>query len=109
MVIDLNSGAYFSFVGAAADIWSLMASGAGLAGTVDRIAARYAIDVPTVQRDVGTFVAELTAHELLLDGSARDESPLDLGPVAVTYETPELERHDDLADLLLLDPVHEVD
>ena len=114
MVIDLNSGAYFSFVGAAADVWSLVTSGYDAGAASDLVAARYSADPASVRTDVSQFLTELGEQGLLSDapaeaGAVPDVPPVELGPATAAYETPHLERYDDLADLLLLDPVHEVD
>jgi hypothetical protein len=73
-----------------------------------------------VGHDVRSFADQLVAEGLLADAPA-DElpagdvpaggvPPTDLGEssLPLVYTPPAIERFDDLADLLLLDPIHEV-
>jgi hypothetical protein len=110
MVIDLNSGAYFAFVTASADAWSLLASGhdAEHAGTV--LAERYSVAAEDAAADVALFAQRLVAEGLLED-SPTTLGTVELPPVTerLEYVAPDLERFEDLADLLLIDPVHEVE
>jgi coenzyme PQQ synthesis protein D (PqqD) len=111
MVIDLRSGGYFAFVGAAADAWTLLAGGddAELAGA--RLAERYGVRPEVGRDDVRSFCRELIAEGLLEDAPASGprEAELDALSAPLAYAAPAIERFDDLADLLLLDPVHEVE
>jgi hypothetical protein len=111
MVIDLKSGAYFAFIGAAADAWSLLAAGQEPEAVAARLAERYDVAPETAGGDVRAFAGQLVAEGLLEDGPAARTDVADLGgpPGDTTYTAPAIEKYDDLADLLLLDPIHEVD
>lgn len=111
IVINLQSGAYFSLRGVAADAWSLLASGVDIAEAAAVMAGRYAARVETVETDLEAYVAQLCNDGLLLERPGGDVAPVELpdpalGPV---YTAPLAERYDDMAALLLLDPIHDVD
>lgn len=100
IVIDLKSGAYFSFQGWSAWAWEALIAGE----TVGAITAAFGgID------GVDGFVASLTSAGLISDRAS------DVAPSATPAQptdsvtAPIAERFDDLADMILLDPVHEVD
>jgi len=104
VAIDLDTGSYYSLDGSGAAIWQLIESGA----SVQEIEAAVGVAEPVV-----TFVAELATEGLIrpsTDGAsgpraAEASVPMPSGP----FEAPRLEKFSDLEDLLLLDPVHDVD
>ena len=111
IAIDLESGAYFALDDVAAVCWSVLAGGATLDAAVDATVARFDVASETAQRDIEHFVDELVRVGLL--GPA-DQAPESAGvPDAATelraYKPPAIERFDDLEELLVLDPIHEVD
>jgi hypothetical protein len=123
IAIDLERGAYYAMVGPAADIWSTIVAGSSTAEACRVLAARYGADLDVVQPDVESFVQRLAAENLIVPRLAAAEAQNGTAatpngvatsmlpdPVApVRWTTPELERYDDMADLVLLDPIHEVD
>jgi hypothetical protein len=112
IVINLRTGTYFSLVGTAADAWDLLLAGAPLEDVAAGVAHRYGAEVPDVQRDLDAFVTSLVDEELLVVADSRTAlgSFDDLGAAAErTYHPPMLEKYDDMEELLLLDPIHEVD
>lgn len=116
IIVNLDSGAYYSLRGAGAAIWEM----AGQGWNADRIAAacaqRFEGESDQIQAAVARLLAELTAEGLLVAaGAAPDASPLGNGeaPAAPAgrrqpFGEPVLEKYTDMADLLLLDPIHEV-
>jgi hypothetical protein len=122
MVINLESGAYFAFDGAAADAWTLLAAGHAAGSVGEQLTGRYEVDIATVTGDVERFAAELERDGLLVADPTPTPTPaaavtnghqsgpaLDALPVRLPYVTPTIDKYDDLQDLLLLDPIHEVD
>lgn len=111
IAIDLESGAYFALDDAAADCWSILAGGGSPDRAVDATVARFAVARETARADVARFVREVVEVGLL--------TPADRAPVPVAlpdgpaptrpYAPPAIERFDDLEELLVLDPIHEVD
>jgi len=110
IAINLETGVYYAMVGSAADIWSAFQP----SGTVDRaveiLAERYDTSTASIRDDVVSFVKRLEDAGLLVTADG-DLGTKDLparasnGPWAV----PELEEYHDMADLVLLDPIHQVD
>jgi hypothetical protein len=117
IVINLRTGAYFSLVGAAADIWDLLLTGRPLDTVAATVARRVGVEVPVVRADLDPFVTSLLHEGLLVAAEPPaalpidDTVPLDDQRAAPegTYRPPMLEKYDDMEELLLLDPIHEVD
>jgi Coenzyme PQQ synthesis protein D (PqqD) len=105
IAINFITGAYFSLRDTAADIWRLVLSGASKEAIAD--AAVSASDLPEARKQVLDFLSELVALELLKqhEGQASNESE----PVFVTpYTAPVIDKFEDMAEFIKLDPIHEV-
>lgn len=111
IAINLATGAYFSLVGAAADAWDLLVAGTDLDAVALAVAPRYGVDPSTVRADLDAFVAALVADGLVAEGGAAAPAAVELPAVAegAAYAAPTLDKYDDMEELLLLDPIHEVD
>ncbi|HZT52759.1 MAG TPA: PqqD family protein [Gaiellaceae bacterium] len=117
IVINLASGNYYSMRGAGADVWEIVQAqpGTDASGIVAAVSQRFDAPTETVEREVAAFLEELRREELIAateDGAAAATAVLDGLPDADgrrPFEPPQLEKYTDLQDLVLLDPVHEVD
>jgi hypothetical protein len=111
VVIDLASGSYFSLVGSAAVIWASLAA----RPTLDEVAA-YLGRVYDAEPDEcfaagGAFLDALVAEGLVVQVDGAGESRTDpvLPAASGPLPEPQLEKFDDMQQLILLDPVHEID
>jgi hypothetical protein len=111
MVINLDTGVYYSVTGVGAAVWPMLVGGATPREISDRVARHYGTDSASVERDVDAFIARLADEAILRplqDGVAAGSfDALDNWP-AVTYPGFGFERYDDMQALLVIDPVHEV-
>lgn len=116
VAIDLHTGNYYSLRDSAAPVWGALESAAGMPEIIERLAERYESGADGIEEDVRRFLDDLIAEELIVplaegedpppvpegrngsSGASRGESP----------RPPVLEKFDDMQDLILLDPVHEV-
>jgi hypothetical protein len=108
-VIDLRNGIYFSLNSTGALLWPLLVEGT----TVDALVARVispSDQVSNVAPAIESFVAALAAAGLIEEVDDVDAEAIDRLAAAdrPPFVPPELERFDDLQDLLLLDPIHDV-
>jgi hypothetical protein len=95
VLINLRLGRYYALDARATEVWRMVCSGAAFE---DVVAAR-------ADEDVRTFLARLVEEDLVvLEGG-----PLPAAPAANGHPVPGLEVFTDLEDLLLLDPIHDVD
>ena len=113
IAIDLESGTYYSLRNASAEIWHCIKAGAGEASIGDSLAERYTGTPAEIGSAVSRLLDELAAERLIEEtpeGVAPAEPPsLAPGPEGrVPFVAPVLEKHTDMQDLILLDPVHDV-
>lgn len=116
IIIDFDSGAYFSADGVGAVIWERIAQNASVNDIVHALTQRYAGDHTDIKKVVKQFLIELQRESLIapLDGapSAPRAAPAMPDPnlaARPAFQAPSLYKYTDMQDLLLLDPIHEVD
>jgi len=110
IILNFESGTYYSLNQSARSIWEDLAAGVEAALLTERLGSRYGPGVTMRSVDVEDFVAELEREQLIV--AAPDRVAPALEPAASTegdYESPRLEKFTDLQELLLLDPIHEMD
>jgi hypothetical protein len=111
MMINLETGAYFALEHSAADCWSALVEGAGPDGLVDVLVAAYEVERPQAAADVDAFLRSLV-DESIVGWSASTPAVAVTPPAAAatrqTYRAPQIDKHDDLEELLLLDPIHDI-
>ena len=113
VAVNLESGVYFSLVGSGADIWKrLTLGGADLDSLVAILRRTYDCDGVDVRTDVGRFLTELADRNLIVPQEP-PAAPVVGDAIDLTdprpYQAPRVEAFDDLQDILLLDPIHDVD
>ena len=110
VVINTLIGSYYSLRGSAIDIWSLIEANASRQMIVESLAARYDGDREAIAAAVDRCLAQLVEHALIGEAPANNGSLTSVqrnGPKQALPE-PLIESVDDLRDLLVLDPVHDV-
>ncbi|OOZ38737.1 hypothetical protein BOW53_14545 [Solemya pervernicosa gill symbiont] len=108
VVLNLTTGRYFGFNQAAGVIWRAMMESA----TPNEILASVA-EHPVLNAEVmGGFVNRLVEFELLVvdpDGTSRTLESETVELLVAVAEVPTVESYDDLADLMVVDPIHDTD
>ena len=112
IAIDFSTGKYASFVGPSADIITLLQEGVPREGWLPLIAQEFD-SVPAdeaVDDEIDRFLETLAGHGLIESTDVvtgqLDSLPQDYQRTA--WSTPLLAIEDDLADLLVIDPIHDV-
>jgi hypothetical protein len=107
IAIDFASGAYFIMQGTAGEIWRMLIAGAPVAAIVAQCLAAGA-PAGQVEDEVGRFVDELVAARLIeIDPGLNGNGAFATAPLAA-YATPALEKFEDMSELIMIDPVHDV-
>jgi len=114
IVINLASGNYYSVKGAGADIWDVLQSSPGInaSAITAAIVSRFDRASEAVEHEIAAFLEHLRQEDLVAaadNGAVTGSNGISVGDSAKTYEPPLLEKYTDMQDLVLLDPVHEVD
>ncbi len=116
VLVNLETGHYYSLRACGAEIWTLIESGAGLHDITAALANRYEAGAGVIAGSVARLIAELQDEGILtpthesVAGNAGGMAPA-LAPVTAQapFQPPVLEKFTDMQDLILLDPIHEVD
>ncbi len=109
LIINLESGAYYSAAGSGEQIWALLSSGCTSGEAVDQLALRYGEDArPAVEEAVKRLATDLLAEQLLVPAAGAPNVPQDVVHATAVFADPVLNKYTDMQDLLLLDPIHEV-
>jgi len=116
IIVNLKNGHYYSLTQSATLIWAGIQQHAPLEQIQDRLLARYSGDTASIRQGLVDLIKALEVEQLITQRSATDESPVDESTAGETppgekeaYLPPLFERFTDMGDLLLLDPVHEVE
>jgi len=115
IIVNLATGHYFNLQGSAAEIWEALAREESVDSIVATLAARYAAADGEIETAVNGLVSELESAELVVpEESTESATAALLGSVTVgadrpAFPAPSFAQHTDMQDIILLDPVHEVD
>jgi hypothetical protein len=108
VIANLDHGTYYSVGGSGVDAWVAVCDGVAMHRVAEAIAAASGADAAVVGDELQRLVDDLVAEALISpDGLAADDPPH--APTRATYASPTLERFTDMQQLLLLDPIHDVD
>jgi hypothetical protein len=111
VAIHLDTGAYHSLTGTAADAFLLLAEEATPAELAQALEAKYDAPAEEIARALAPFLQALVSEQLIVPVvTRRERAPLHLEVTSpkLPFTPPSLEAYHDLQSLFLLDPVHEV-
>jgi hypothetical protein len=116
IIVHLDTGSYYDLNHVGAAIWEPLERGAAAVEIVAELVARFDADRAQVERDVDALVEELVDEGLIVAQDGADTGASSPNGVlgrpeasGLPYVVPVLNKHSDMQELLLLDPVHEVD
>ena len=115
VLINLDSGNYYSFSGSGAVIWDLLVSGNSVTEIIQRLQAHFSNDGAEIEPNVASFVENVVSEGLVLprEGESVGNDGPKTAPVSPLkgdrFEPAKLQKFSDMQELLLLDPIHEVD
>lgn len=122
VLVRLDTGSYYSIDKAGAEIWSFIENGATVNQIIEEISNRYVGNHGDIQNGVNQIVSKLQQEGLIVPDKALKEENrrATQNPGAATavinehtekphFEVPTLHKYTDMEDLLLLDPIHDVD
>lgn len=109
VLVHFESGRYYSVRGIGADICQLLSAGMTIGDAWRRLSSHFQIPEAQVEKDVREFVDELVRENVLVTATSNVLANAQLSIAASRYERATFEKFDDMADQLLLDPIHEID
>lgn len=116
VLVNLDSGFYYSLGGCAGRVLELIEAGATVEALVARLRDESAGDPAEIEGRIAGFLAELRAEAILVPRPPGTGAGVDdaakvpaVGTTRPPFAPPTVEKFSDMQDLLLLDPIHEVD
>jgi len=111
VIVDLATGRYHAAVGVAATVWEGILCGHSLELIMDDVRRAHTGVPDNAEHHVKGFIVSVVDAGLAMPSTevlstSDTRSPISGEPTA--WSVPVLESHDDLADLMLIDPVHDV-
>ena len=111
VAVHLGTGRYFSIDLIGTEIINLLETGSPLGAIVQHLSVRYGADPKLVEGAVNQFVGQLLDEGLIGPAPVASASATitDASRADVEFTPPTLGVYADMEDLLLLDPIHDVD
>ena len=113
VLINMESGSYYSLTETGAVIWEMIENGIGTEAMLTELLIQYDAPVTVIEPALATFISELEKENLVIGvDSVIDIKPLENEKAIGTkqpFGAPILNRYNDMQELLLLDPIHDVD
>lgn len=112
IIIHLETGTYYNLNDVGRDVWLGLEAGVPSQAIVKALSSAYGVMPELAGEAVDALLTSLLAEEILV---AADSSPTDIEPFKLPdrsgcpFTSPELTIHTNMADLLMLDPIHDVD
>jgi hypothetical protein len=113
IMINLATGSYYSLDRVGGEVWALLEASLPVEDIVVQLGRRYDAVEDDIWRGVEDLLQRLSSEELVVPGDDSDPigaASLEPAPASrPPFRAPRLEKFTDMQDLILLDPVHEVD
>lgn len=118
VIINMESGIYYSLEQDGAALWRRLQQGASLSELIAETAVTYAVTSDEITPALQQFVAELAENQLVVAGATPTRATVSVHTQANDhfasnsvrcFTPPILNKFTDMQDLLLLDPIHDVD
>jgi len=113
VIVNLENGVYYSLRTSGVDVWNLIETGANLEELTNLMIDRYDGSPEVVRKSISELLIALQQEGLVEVSSTKrtvSQAPQTLMEgKKQKYELPLLEKYSDMQELLLLDPIHEVD
>jgi len=114
LVIDSETGVYFALPDSASVILRLLTAGCSVDDVLCKVSALYRTDREGIRDGVEGFITGLLREEIIipnLEGKPVEGSNCEPAyeDIPDSFQQPVLQKFDDLQQLMLLDPIHDVD
>ncbi|HRZ43235.1 MAG TPA: hypothetical protein P5228_11095 [Bacteroidales bacterium] len=118
IVMNLKNGFYYSFTGIGPAIWELIMAGASHDQIRTIMSQSFGSLMPDFEEVLNSFITELKTNEIILESQEPLFTHTDAGLKSLassdlfapeTAKPPVFHRYTDMQDVLLLDPIHDVD
>ena len=115
IVVNIDRGYYYSLLKTGADLWSCIEGHLDSQRMIQEIGKKYDGSIEEITAAVDEFLDKLQHEDLIIANTiiitpgAINHQESATGNEKPKFEKPILEKFTDMEDLLLLDPIHEID
>lgn len=112
MVVNLATGHYFNVQGSGVELWECVVREESVEEIVARLEAVYEAGSGEIEAAALTFLAELASEELIVPADDLPRPAVAAPTPSATrlpFTLPSVAKFTDMQDIILLDPVHEVE
>lgn len=110
VAVNLDVGIYYSITGISATVWQMIQNNFSIEEMV-KILTTHCANPDGIQENLDIFLQKLIDKSLIITSASLGNTPLKELELGKIDKMPELciEEFSDMQDILLLDPVHDVD
>lgn len=116
VVVNLETGTYFSVENVGAVVWAMLEEGHNLDEVVSKVSSSFGKPDQEVRSIIEKFILKLLDQGLIIASIDKPAViPEEVGLISkvrfdpARFTEPEIKKYTDMQDLLLLDPIHDVD
>ena len=120
VIVNLKNGTYYSIDKVGADVWTLLERGLPVAQIIEDIQSRYIGNKDTITQSIMQLISQLQKESLIVSRDFSESTTEQINghtetstgrteSTKIPFEEPKLEKYSDMEDLLLLDPIHDVE
>ena len=111
VLVNLESGVYYSLKYSAAQIWIRLINQYSPTEIFTDLIQIYQVDENDLMSDINLFFTQLLEDKIIKIASETEKKSIEFNSkgILVNYTSPVVEAFSDMQEILLLDPVHDVD
>ena len=111
VLVNLESGVYYSLRYSAAQIWIRLINQYSPSEIFADLIQIYKVDENDLKSEINLFFTQLLEVKIIKVASETKKKSIEFNSkeILVPYKSPVLETFSDMQEILLLDPVHDVD
>ena len=109
VLVNLETGVYYSLRGSAAQIWIRIENHFNVNEILESLRLLYSDFEKDGESEITRFIQELIDKKLIKQIDNLEQGTLIADRLDKPYSIPIMEMYSDMQDILLLDPVHDVD
>ncbi|MCC6737326.1 MAG: PqqD family peptide modification chaperone [Bauldia sp.] len=106
LLFDADTGNLVLLTGFGSVVWTHLLAGADAAAIAAGVAERFGSEAAEATR---AFIGELRTAEMIVPSAAPPEAIVAVVAWPAAFTAPAIERYDDIAKIIAMDPIHDVD
>jgi hypothetical protein len=113
ILVNLATGSYYSLEGSGAEVWAALMNGRSPSSICQDVVNVYLGEPAEIEAEIERLIADLRTEQIIVEAAAAASTPSAPPPTAAgerrAFVAPRLKKFTDMQEIILLDPVHEVD